>query len=81
MNAPDRTRSDLLEGTDLRIELLVDGAEFWSRLEGDIAQARERVWVQTLSFEGDTAGRKLSGALQACGAPDRRILVDSFNRL
>jgi cardiolipin synthase len=62
------------------IEILVDSGEFCARLAGDLAGARHRVWVQTLSFEGDSAGRWLAGALHACEAADRRVLVDSYTR-
>src|SRR4051812_39104647 len=60
-------------------EILVDGAAFWDRLEQDIANARESVCIQTLTFEGDATGRKLADAMLASRAPDRRILIDCFN--
>ena len=62
------------------MELLVDSTEFWNRLAEDIAGARQRAWVQTLSFEGDAAGRRLTDAMLACPATDRRILVDDYSR-
>jgi cardiolipin synthase len=64
----------------VNIELLVDSTEFWDRLADDIAAARHRAWVQTLSFEGDAAGRLLADAMLACRATDRRILVDDYTR-
>ena len=64
----------------MNIELLVDSTEFTDRLAVDIAQARARAWVQTLSFEGDAAGRLLTDAMIACPAADRRILVDDYTR-
>lgn len=64
----------------MNIELLVDSTEFTDRLVVDIARARERAWVQTLSFEGDAAGRLLTDAMIACPAADRRILVDDYSR-
>ncbi|MGH7554102.1 MAG: phospholipase D-like domain-containing protein [Longimicrobiales bacterium] len=70
-----------LRGPQLDAEILVDGPAFWSRLKSDIVSARERVWVQTLSFEGDVAGRALADAVSASHAADRRILVDSFTRV
>lgn len=63
-----------------RLRLLVGSAEFWAVLQQDIARARSRVWVQTLSFEGDSAGKGLAQALLESGAPDRRVLVDEFTR-
>jgi cardiolipin synthase len=64
----------------MRMELLVDFAAFWRRLQADIAGAGRRVYVQTFSFEGDATGQALAAALLAAGAPDTRILVDSFTR-
>jgi cardiolipin synthase len=62
------------------LELLVGSKAFWDRLQVDIAQAQDRVWVQTLSFEGDSVGLDLSQAVMASSAPDKRILVDEFTR-
>ena len=60
--------------------LLVGSEEFLTALEADTAAARERVWLQTLSFEGDTAGQRLAQLLRETKAPDKRILVDEFTR-
>ena len=62
-------------------ELLLNFAEFWSRLRGDIAGARESVFVQTFAFEGDSVGKQLAAALLSSPAPDKRILADSFTRI
>jgi cardiolipin synthase len=70
-----------LRRAEVDAEILVDGPAFWSRLQDDIASARDRVWVQTLSFEGDVAGRALADAMSRSPAADRRILVDSFTRV
>lgn len=64
----------------MKIELLVDSREFWFRLEADLRAARDHVFAETLSFEGDTAGRGLAHALIASRARDRRIVVDEFTR-
>jgi len=61
-------------------EILVDSGEFCARLSGDLAGAKHRAWVQTLSFEGDRAGRWLAGELLACPASDRRVMVDTYTR-
>lgn len=60
--------------------LLLDDVEFWDTLAADIAAARERVYVQTLSFEGDSVGTRLAEAMKASSAKDRRIIVDRFTR-
>ena len=62
----------------MSIELLIDFSEFWSRLSADVRSAQESVFVQTFAFEGDAVGKQLSAALLSSGAPDRRILADSF---
>src|SRR5580765_1769977 len=62
-------------------ELLVNFDAFWTRLSEDIAPARSSVFVQTFAFEGDSVGQKLSAALLSSGAPDKRVLADSFTRI
>jgi cardiolipin synthase len=61
-------------------ELLVGSDAFWSRAAEDIAQARTRVLVQALTFEGDKVGLAVGAAIAASTAGDRRILVDDFTR-
>src|SRR5712692_5342631 len=65
----------------MSIELLIDFSEFWSRLNADIRSAQRSVFVQTFAFEGDAVGKQLSAALLSSGAPDKRILADSFTRI
>jgi cardiolipin synthase len=60
----------------LRIELKVDGDEYWSSLLADLEGARRRIEIQALSFEADEAGRAVADAVEAKGALDRRILMD-----
>jgi cardiolipin synthase len=61
-------------------EILVDSGEFCTRLAGDLAGAKHRAWVQTLSFEGDEAGLWLAREMLACKAGDRRVMVDTYTR-
>jgi len=65
---------------ELSIELLIDSDAFITRLEDDIANAREQIFIQTMSFEGDAAGKRLADALKASSAPDIRLLVDDYSR-
>jgi len=65
----------------VNVEILVDSAAFCARLGQDLARARERAWVQTLSFEGDSAGMWLADAMLASRARDRRIIVDCYTRV
>jgi cardiolipin synthase len=62
-----------------RFDLLVGSSRFFEAFAADAATATERVWVQTLSFEGD-AGEALTELFEASGAADRRLIVDDFNR-
>ena len=61
-------------------ELLVDSDQFWNRLKDDIASAEKNVYIQTLSFEGDSVGLKLSNAVKASPAADRKIVIDYYTR-
>jgi cardiolipin synthase len=63
-----------------RLRLLVDGEEFRESLVRDIPQARQRVLIQTLTFEGDRAGRGVADLVVASTAADRRIVVDCFTK-
>lgn len=62
----------------MRIRLLVDSAEYWEHLLQDIPQARERVFVQAMGFEGDKVGQGLARLLLSSPAPDRRVVIDTF---
>ncbi|MCA1662419.1 MAG: phospholipase D-like domain-containing protein [Novosphingobium sp.] len=62
-----------------RFESLVGAAAFWERASRDIARARHRVLVQTMSCEGDAAGEALGAALLASTARERCLLVDAYS--
>lgn len=63
-----------------RAEVLVDSESVWAAVRADLAAAREYAFIQTYSFEGDWVGTALADALLDAGAPDRRLLVDSYTR-
>jgi cardiolipin synthase len=63
----------------MQIEILVDQEEYWPRLEADIASARNHVYVQTLSFEGDRVGKAIAQCMLDCPAPDRRLIADDVH--
>ena len=65
----------------MNIQLLVDSREFWACLESDLSLARQNVYIQTFSFEGDDVGALLGRTLTRCGARDRRLLVDGYSLL
>ena len=64
----------------MALALQVDFAAFWQSLSTDIARARQSVYVQTFSFEGDAVGLALAEVLRAAKLNDVRILVDSFTK-
>jgi cardiolipin synthase len=45
-----------------------------------MAAARERLFVQAMTFEGDTAGLAVGEAILESRAADRRVLVDAYTR-
>ena len=63
------------------LDLIVGAENFWSRAEVDIASARDRVFVQAMSFEGDATGWAVAEALFSSKATDRRVLVDDYTRV
>jgi cardiolipin synthase len=64
----------------MHFELLVGADAFWARAAEDFAAARQRLLVQAMTFEGDSAGLKVAVAIKASGAADRRVLVDEYTR-
>jgi cardiolipin synthase len=60
--------------------LLVDSNEFWSSLQKDIRSSKDHIYIQTLSFEGDQAGRTLSNELLSSRTKDIRVLVDAYTK-
>ena len=60
------------------MQILVDADGFWPVLQSDIRSAKERVYIQTLSFEGDSAGKRLAVEMKSCEARDKRIIADDF---
>ena len=74
-------RENISLGTGrIACELLVDSGSFRERLSSDIASARQSVYIQTLSFEGDSAGRGLADSVRGSGAGDKRIIVDNYTK-
>ncbi len=62
------------------VKIIPDSRLFLKQVESDIRKASKRVLIQTLSFEGDRAGREISTLLQRADVPDKRIIVDSYTR-
>jgi cardiolipin synthase len=64
----------------MTFDLLVDSDNFWNRLQADIKSAQHGLLIQTLSFEGDSVGKKLSELVKASPAKDKRIIIDYYTR-
>lgn len=64
----------------MNIRIQVDSSEFWVSLKEDILSSKDSIFLQTLSFEGDSVGMKLSNLLLTSGSSDKRILIDSTTK-
>jgi len=64
----------------MSLKILVDSGEFWRHLEADIGAAKKSVFIQTMTFDADEAGRRAAEALTQAKAPDRRTLVDTVSQ-
>ena len=62
------------------MKLLVDSDEFWNCLKADISKAKSNIFIQAMSFEGDTVGQDLGTLVIHSKASDKRILVDSYSK-
>ncbi len=63
----------------MKLELLIGSKQFWDRLKPEILNARKRVYIQTLSFEGDSVGLDMAQTMIRSDAVDRRIVVDHYS--
>jgi cardiolipin synthase len=63
------------------LELLVGADQFWRRAVADCADARHRLLVQAMTFEGDEVGQSVAAAIAAAPAADRRVLVDAYSKV
>ena len=64
----------------MQVQLIINSTDFWKHLQNDILKAQKRVWIQTMSFEGDSIGKQLVTTLEQSKAPDRRMLIDTYSR-
>jgi cardiolipin synthase len=61
------------------VKTLVDSPAFIDQLSADIGRASRSVCVQTMSFEGDDAGRRLAGLLLSRPDLDRTLIIDRYS--
>ena len=64
----------------MKINLFVDSNEFWSNLKEDTKNSNKYVYIQTLSFEGDSVGKMFSDHLLSLRPRDIRILADTYTK-
>lgn len=62
----------------MKIEFLVDAEAFWERMSEDMRAARDCVYLQTMSYEGDATGQRVGQALIDSPAKDKRLIADDF---
>ncbi len=65
----------------MKAEILVDSGNFMRKLEQEVIKAKESVYIQAMSFEGDEAGKSLIDILLKSNAKDIRLCVDSYSKL
>jgi cardiolipin synthase len=61
------------------MRLLVDSPAFMDQLECDLGRATRSVCVQTMSFEGDSAGKRLARLLIERTDLERTLIVDRYS--
>ena len=61
--------------------LLVDSLEFLDAIEPAMADARDRVLVQTMTFEMDRVGARLWDAMARSPAAEKILCVDAFSTI
>ena len=63
-----------------QLQLFVNSAPMFAAMAADIANAKNRVWLETYIFAGDGAGRQIAEALarQARAGLDVRLLYDAL---
>jgi cardiolipin synthase A/B len=64
----------------MKMRLFVDSDEFWSNLKEDTQNSEDYIYIQTLSFEGDSIGKMVSNHLLSLMPKDVRILADLYTK-
>jgi cardiolipin synthase len=63
-----------------QINILVGADAFAHQLISDLQDAKDRAFIQAMTFEGDEAGHLVARAIHDSAARDRRVLVDRYTR-
>ena len=59
---------------------MVDATEFMQHFSERALQAKRSLYVQAMTFEGDTAGRALIDIMKRSPAIDKRLCIDSYSK-
>ncbi|MCP4460705.1 MAG: phosphatidylserine/phosphatidylglycerophosphate/cardiolipin synthase family protein [Cytophagales bacterium] len=59
--------------------VLVDSSEFMEDLEERILEAKDRVLIQAMTFEADTAGMRLFDAMKVSKAKEKILCLDAYS--
>jgi len=62
-------------------EILTGGAAFMGDLEQRTRSAKNRLYVQVMTFEGDKAGFQLIDAMLNSPAKEKLLVIDSFSKI
>lgn len=60
--------------------ILVDATEFMHHFRKNALQAKNSLYVQAMTFEGDAAGSALIDIMKASPAKDKRLCIDSYSK-
>lgn len=63
------------------IDILVDSDAFMRIFTQDVSSAKERTYVQAMTFESDRAGMEVWNAIRYANAKDKRVLVDAYTKV
>jgi cardiolipin synthase A/B len=65
---------------DASCALYVGAQAFCDQALDDMRRARSRLYVQAMTFEGDSAGWRIGEGILQSSASERRVLVDDYTR-
>lgn len=65
----------------MQSKILVGAKEFMEALKSRALAATQSLYVQAMTFEGDTAGESLINLMIHSPAKDKRLIIDSFSKV
>ena len=64
----------------MKSQILIGASEFMTALSARAQEAKESLYVQAMTFEGDAAGEELIHLMLQSPARDKRLIIDSFSK-